>query len=296
MWRASEVGVSEASRGELFVVAMPIGNPQDLSPRAREVLGAVDWIAAEDTRVARRQLSELGISLPPLVSYHDHNEVARARTLVARLLAGAKVALVSDAGTPLVSDPGYRLVVAAIEHGVPVHTVPGPCAAVAAVAGSGLPPDRFLVLGFLPRDAGRRRTALAQLARERSTLVAYVAPHRMLAVLNDVADALGDRPVAIARNLTKPTEAWFRGSVRAVHAELAQHEEIRGEYTLVIGGAAADMDPDDERVHTLISALVQADVSVGTVRDVVAAVYDLPRRWVYQRALASRRGDGDEAE
>ncbi len=274
--------------GTLYVVASPIGEPSDLSPHAREVLSGVDCVAAEDTRVARRLFRTLGISSGPVISYHDHNELKRVGSLVGRLSQGQDVALISDAGTPLISDPGYRLVCAAIEARIPVVAVAGPCAAIAALCGAGLPPDRFLVMGFLPRDRGSRAALIAQYRHERATIVLYVAPHRVLEVLADLAASWGERRAALARNLTKPTESWLRGSLEQIAAQLsieADHDRIRGEITLVVQGAPRGQTDDDELVLSLIGSLVEAGVGVSVVRDVVARIYDRPRRWVYQHAL-----------
>ena len=275
--------------GRLFVVALPIGHPNDLSPHAREVLGVVPRIACEDTRVTRRVLQKHGITPPTLVSYHDHNEERRVPGLVASLTGGEDLALVSDAGTPLVADPGYRLVVAAIEAGVEVRSVPGPCAAIAALAASGLPSDRFLVLGFLARDAGGRRSRLAEHEGTAATLVLYEAPRRVSALLADVVEVLGpSRRIAVANDLTKTWECWWRGTAAEVAAALADHE-ARGEFTVVVQGASrrsARTGAIDLVVERLITELVRAGMSASSVRDVVARVYDVPRRDAYQLALA----------
>ena len=271
--------------GTLFLVPTPIGNPADLSPRAREVLASVDRIAAEDTRVTRRLLGMLDVRPPPLVSYHDHNETERSRALLARLLDGERIALVSDAGTPVVSDPGYRLLRAALEHGVEVVALPGPCAAIVALSASGLPTAEVLFLGFLPRDAGPRRAAIERRRGETATLVLYEAPHRVRATIAALIDVLGDRRAALARSLTKPHEEWTRGTLRSILDALG--DAVTGEISLVIEGAAGPA-PADAKVDQLVHALVEAGVAVGVVRDVVARVYDRPRRAIYQRALAAR--------
>jgi len=273
--------------GQLFVVALPIGHPEDLSPRAREVLGSVARIACEDTRVTRRVLQRHGITPPTLVSYHDHNETRRVPGLVASLTAGEDLALVSDAGTPLVADPGYRLVVAALEAGVEVRSVPGPCAAIAALAASGLPSDRFLVLGFLPRESGGRRARLAEQADTAATLVLYEAPRRVAALLSDVATALGPtRGVAVANDLTKTWERWWRGRAAEIAEALSVHD-AKGEFTVIVEGASrrsqtGQVDPIVER---LIDELIAAGLTPGSVRDVVSRVYGVSRREAYQRAL-----------
>ncbi|MEZ4239972.1 MAG: 16S rRNA (cytidine(1402)-2'-O)-methyltransferase [Myxococcota bacterium] len=278
-------------------MATPIGETEDLSPRARQILGTVDRVAAEDTRTAARLLREIGVTARALESYHDHNERKRAPALVARLLAGESVALVSEAGTPIVADPGYRLVQAALEADVPVVVVPGPCAAVAALSGAGLPAQPFLFLGFLPRDPGPRAALLQARRFEPATAVLYEAPHRVLETLGALAEAWGDRPAALVRNLTKPHEAWLRGTVGSVRAALAAEEEVRGEITLVVAGY--DGPPSaaaDAQVDALIDQLVDAGVSVQVVRDVVGSVYARSRRDVYQRALKRRAARDDEDE
>lgn len=219
--------------GVLFVVATPIGNLEDITLRAIRVLREVDVIAAEDTRHTARLLHHFGIRTPT-TSFHEHNEAARAGALVTRLLAGARVALVSDAGTPGVSDPGFRLVRAAVEAGVRVEAVPGASAAVAALACSGLPTDAFVFVGFPPAREGARRTWFEALGNERRTIVFYEAPHRVAACLATALAVLGDRPVAVARELTKIHEEVLRGRLSDVVPALGPG---RGEYTVVLGGA-----------------------------------------------------------
>lgn len=292
-WRARSYrgGVT----GTLFVVPTPLGNPADLSPRAREVLGSVDRIAAEDTRNTLRLFREIGLTPPKLVSCHDHNESDRASELVGRMLAGERIALVSDAGTPLISDPGYRVVTEAIAAGIPVVVLPGPCAAVAALSGAGLPSDRFVFLGFLPRDEGPRAAVLRERRFEPATVILYEAPHRILDTLAAIRTQWGERRVSVVRELTKTWETWFRGTVSSVEAEIRALDEVRGEITLVVEGFSGRPDAAEvDRLEALVDALVGAGVPVATVRDVVATVYDRPRREIYQRALQARRPETDE--
>ena len=225
--------------GTLYLVPVPIGNPDDLAPRARVTLGSVAVVAAEDTRHFATLARRHGI-VARAVSYHDHNEESRTRELIGRLVAGDDVALVSDAGTPLVSDPGYRLVRAAIEMGIAVASLPGPSAVTTALAGSGLPPHPFRFIGFLPRTAAARRAALNELRGDRATLVAFEAPRRLVAALRDALATLGDRPACVARSLTKPHERYQRGPLSKLITELETEDEVRGESTLVIGGASED--------------------------------------------------------
>ena len=222
--------------GTLFLVAVPIGNPDDLTLRARETLSSVSVVAAEDTRHFATLARHHGIATRAL-SYHDHNEESRSRELLGRLAAGDDVALVSDAGTPLVSDPGYRLVRGAIDAGITVTSVPGPSAVTTALAASGLPPHPFRFIGFLPRTAAARLAAFEAVARDGATLVAFEAPRRLVAALRDALEALGDRPACLARNLTKPHERYQRGSLSALIVALEAEDEVRGECTIVIGGA-----------------------------------------------------------
>ncbi len=273
--------------GTLYVIPTPIGDPADLSPRARDTLAKVELVAAEDTRVTGALLRQLGLPQRPMISTHDHNEAARAEEIVRALEGGSSVALVSDAGMPLVSDPGYRVVVAVIEAGAPVVVLPGPCAAVTALAGSGLPPDRFVFLGFLPRDEGPREEALRARRHDPATLVLYEAPHRVVALLGSVRRVLGERRVVVARSLTKEWEEWIRGAAEEVEARFRSEDPVRGELTVLIEGFRGDPGVAvAERIDALVRGLVEAGVSPGVVRDVVAGVYDRPRREVYQKALA----------
>lgn len=222
----------------LYVVATPLGNLADLSARAAEVLRRADRIACEDTRQTRKLLDHLGLG-KPLVSYHEHNEAERAAELVQRLVQGETVALVSDAGTPLISDPGYRLVHAALDAGIPVIPIPGPSAVVTALSASGLPTDAFYFGGFVPRKETERKRLFESLREVPGTLAFYEAPHRILETLAEIAAVLGDPPVAVARELTKLHEEFLRGAASQVHDELARRESIKGEITLLIGPRAA---------------------------------------------------------
>src|ERR1700693_2634514 len=240
--------------GRLYVVATPIGNLEDITYRAVRILKEVDLIACEDTRQTRKLLDHYGIE-KPAVSYHEHNEAEREPELVARLLAGSAMALVSDAGTPLVSDPGYRLVRAAVENGVPVEPIPGPSAALAALAASGLPTDAFHFGGFLPVKPGQRVKALEAVKDSLATVIFYEAPHRILESLEAIEQVLGPRPVVVARELTKIHEEFLRGTAAEIHAQLAARSVVKGETTILIGQATAppvDDTPLDEAVDALV--------------------------------------------
>ncbi|HYX53167.1 MAG TPA: 16S rRNA (cytidine(1402)-2'-O)-methyltransferase [Candidatus Limnocylindrales bacterium] len=227
-----------ASKGVLYVVATPIGNLEDITYRAVRVLKEADLIACEDTRQTRKLLDHYGIT-GKVISYHEHNEQARAEELVQRLREGAAVAQVSDAGMPGISDPGYRLITLAIESGISVVPVPGPAAAITALAASGLPTDAFEFRGFLPAKSGQRRTALESLSNSEQTAIFYEAPHRIRETLADIVAVLGpQRPVVIARELTKIHEEFLRGSAAQLLA-IATERELKGEITLLIGKSQA---------------------------------------------------------
>ena len=224
---------TNGSKGRLFVVGTPIGNLEDITLRAIRVLKEVDLIACEDTRRTQQLLNHYQIRTPT-ISYHEHNEMTRAPELVIKLTEGNNIALVSDAGMPVVSDPGFRLVHLAIRHAIPVVPVPGASAFVAVLAASGMPVDRFRFLGFLPSRKGARRQTLEEHKGATKTLVFYEAPHRVVQMLRDVRDILGDREVVLAREVTKVHEEFWRGTVSAL-LERAKDKAIKGEITLLVG-------------------------------------------------------------
>jgi len=270
--------VSESESGTLYLVPTPIGNPGDITLRAIEVLRAVAVIAAEDTRNARTLLRPLQIDTR-LVSYHDHNEESRTGQLVDRLRAGEDVALISDAGTPMVNDPGYRLVTAAIEADLRVVPLPGANAPISALVGSGLPVHRFCYAGFLPRKAAARQAALGRLRGVDATLIFFEAPHRLAEMVADLALVLGDRRAALARSISKPDELFRRGLLPDLAAELAT-EEVRGQYTVVVAGAeetSSELDP-----HRLAEVLIGNGADPRLTRAVVQQLTGLPRNQVYE--------------
>ncbi|MGN6782292.1 MAG: 16S rRNA (cytidine(1402)-2'-O)-methyltransferase [Marmoricola sp.] len=273
MSSATSVPSVAAGGGALVLAGTPIGRPEDASPRLRAELARADVVAAEDTRRLRRLAADLDVEVAGRVtSYFEGNEVARTPQLLEELRAGRRVLLVTDAGMPSVSDPGYRLVAAAVADGMPVTAVPGPSAVLTALAVSGLPVDRFCFEGFLPRKPGERRRRLAELAQERRTTVFFEAPHRTAAALADMAAALGaERPAAVCRELTKTHEEVRRGPL----AELAAwaEEGVRGEVTIVVAGAAEPAPLDDPAA---LVALVAAEEEAGTPRK--QAIADVARR------------------
>ena len=272
----------------LHIVATPIGNMRDITLRALDVLQAADLIACEDTRVFAKLATHYGISAPT-VSYSDATQDKSEPRLVRALAAGKSVALVSDAGMPLISDPGYRLVRAAVEAGHPVTSAPGPSAVPMALALSGLPTDRFFFAGFLPARGTERRRAIGEVASVPSTLVFFEAPHRLPEALADLVELLGDRPAAVARELTKLFEEVRRGSLGKLAAQYAKHPDVKGEIVIVIGAPSADTECS---ANTIDDALreAMAGASVKDAAAEVAARYGLKRRDVYARALELKRG------
>ena len=225
--------------GTLLIVATPIGNLEDITHRALRVLREVDLVACEDTRHTRKLLNHFGID-QKTISYHEHNERERAEELCDLIASGKSVALVSDAGTPLINDPGYRIVTAAIERGISVVPVPGPAALIAALAASGLPADEFFFGGFLPPRASARRAKLEELRPIRATLVLYEAPHRIVAALKDAAEVLGNRRAVVAREITKLHEEFVRGTLNELAEHFSQAGTARGEMVLIISGEAQE--------------------------------------------------------
>ena len=235
----------EPAPGVLYLVGTPIGNVEDLSPRALRILRAVTVLAAEDTRHTQGLLARFSLRRA-MVSYHDHNKEGRTPELIARLRAGDSVAVVSDAGSPGISDPAFTLVRAAVAASVPVVPVPGPSSAVCALEVSGLPTDRFAFEGFLPRRPGRRRARIQELRTDPRTLIFFESPHRLLAALGDLLEGLGDRPASLSRELTKKFEETRRGTLRSIRDGL-EEKPPRGEFVLVVGGARdVDAAPETE--------------------------------------------------
>jgi 16S rRNA (cytidine1402-2'-O)-methyltransferase len=276
--------------GVLFVVAVPIGNDDDLSPRARRVLEGADVVLAEDTRRLRDLASRTGIHVRgSVVSYHDHNEAARSTDALARLEEGARVALVSDAGTPLFSDPGYAVVRRAAEAGLAVMPVPGPSSLLAVLSAAGLPIDRFSYVGFLPRRSAARQADLQRLCERGETFVLHEAPHRVRELLADLAVVSPDWQVCVGREVTKVFEEFRRGTA-ATLAATAVAEEPRGEFTIVVapppGLERVATAVSEEQVDRLVRALMAEDVTTRTIANALAALPGMSRKTAYARVLA----------
>lgn len=283
---ASEAGNGP---GTLYIVATPIGNLDDLTIRAGKVLASVDLVVAEDTRRTGQLLQHLGLR-KPMLTLHDHNEREQVRRVLAELNAGRDLALVSDAGTPLISDPGYIVVRDARASGIRVVPVPGPSALITALSAAGLPTDRFLFAGFLPAKRSGRRAQLESLRQETATLVFYESPHRILDALEDMAEVMGgDRELVVARELTKAFETFYTGTLEQVRTQLlADPKATRGEFVLVLRGSSADevgaqvQSPDVDRMLRLLLE----DLPVKKAARILAETTGMSKNELYQRALA----------
>jgi 16S rRNA (cytidine1402-2'-O)-methyltransferase len=269
--------------GILYIVPTPIGNLEDITLRALRVLKEVELIAAEDTRHTQHLLAHFGIKTA-LTSYHDHNERGKARTLVQRLKSGASIALVSDAGTPAISDPGYRIVVDAIQAGIQVVPLPGASALTTALSASGLPTDGFLFEGFLPAKAQVRKAKLQSLRGEVATLVFYEAPHRLLDSLAEMVKIFGEREIAVARELTKVHEEFLRGKLSEVMGVLADRD-IKGEIVIMVRGASGEAQVSDEELHGTIRQLAGNGMGVKEIAELLGERYGLAKKEVYKLAL-----------
>lgn len=278
--------------GTLYVVATPIGNLGDLSERARGILGSVAIIAAEDTRHTRSLLQAFGIATP-LVSLHEHNEAARVGPLIERLRNGEAVALVSDAGTPLLSDPGFELVRAAMDADIRVSPVPGPNAAVAALSACGLPTKRFAFEGFLPSKSAARKAALVELAQEARTLVFYEAPHRLAEVLVDMAQALGDtRRAAIGRELTKRFETMYSGTLAELAERAKQDPDMsRGELVLMVAGCSDDLPVALAADAEKVLRVLLEELPASQAAKLAARITGEKRAVLYERAVKLQKSD-----
>lgn len=269
--------------GTLYIIATPIGNLEDITYRAVRILGEVDLIAAEDTRHSLKLLNHFGIS-KPLTSYFDHNQQIKGERILSALRQGKSVALISDAGTPCVSDPGYQLVHDAVAENIPVVPVPGACAAVAALAASGLPTDSFTFAGFPPSRQGKRRTFLTGISALPGTLLLYEAPHRLLDTLNDIREVLGERQVIVARELTKMFEEFIRGSASEVIAAVSQGV-VRGEVVVLIAPGEAAPEESEPLAEVLRRLMADGSLSVKDIAKQAATVSGVSRSEAYAEAL-----------
>jgi 16S rRNA (cytidine1402-2'-O)-methyltransferase len=272
--------------GLLYIVATPIGNLEDITLRAIRILKEVDLIAAEDTRHTQILLDRYAIHTP-LTSYHEHNERAKAQTLVERLCRGENIALLSDAGTPAISDPGYRLVVEAVHAGVRIIPLPGPSALAAVLSASGLPSDRFVFEGFLSAKKQERKAKLEALRSETRTVIFYEAPHRLKESLADMQQILGEREIVLGREVTKLHEEFIRGPLRDVIAQLAQRE-IKGEITVIVQGATVDSKISEEELATEIERMAAQGIGVKQISETLGERFRISKRAIYQRALQLR--------
>ena len=271
--------------GGLYVVATPIGNREDITVRALNTLREVDLIAAEDTRKTGSFLSHHKIK-NHLISYHDHNENRRTPQIISKLLDGISIALVSDAGTPSVSDPGYRLIAAAIDNNIKVIPIPGVSAATTAMSVSGLPTDSFVFIGFAPKKKGKRLKFLVELAPEPRPLIFYESPKRLLTLLEEIISCMGDRPAVLAREMTKLHEEFIRGSVSEILMALKKRANVKGECTLLVAGREEKEEIDSKIVEAEIKAALEKQQSgLSAITRTIAKKYGLPKNEVYDLAL-----------
>ncbi|MGD0585864.1 MAG: 16S rRNA (cytidine(1402)-2'-O)-methyltransferase [Oryzomonas sp.] len=277
--------------GTLYILATPIGNLEDMTYRAVRILGEVDLIAAEDTRHSLKLLNHFGIS-KPLTSYFDHNQQFKGERILQALRQGRSVALISDAGTPCISDPGFNLVRAAVAEGIAVIPIPGPCAAVTALSASGLPSDTFTFAGFPPARQGKRRAFLNAMAPLPGTLVFYEAPHRLQETLRDMREVMGERQVVVARELTKIYEEFIRGTIGEVLAAVAQGK-VRGEVVILVAPGEAVQEEAEPLPELLERLLHDEGLTVKDAAKKAAEITGVPRNTAYAEALRVRNG-GEE--
>ena len=276
--------------GVLFMVSTPLGNLEDITQRALRTLREVDAIACEDTRRTKLLLRSYGIRTP-LLSCHDHNEKARASEICRRLLGGESFALVTDAGTPTISDPGYRVVRATVAAGIRVVPVPGPCAAVTALAASGLPTDAFLFRGFLPRRRGKRLAALQELRGTRATLVLFEAPHRILATLDDIQSTFPDSEVVVAREMTKLHEEFLRGTAAEIRRALAERSAVRGEMVVLVAPGSNLTDAPQGSLPDRVRELQEAGRERMEAIKIAAKELGMHKREAYALLTGKRSED-----
>jgi 16S rRNA (cytidine1402-2'-O)-methyltransferase len=274
----------------LYIIATPIGNLEDITYRAVRILGEVDLVAAEDTRHSLKLLNHFGIS-KPLTSYFDHNQQIKGERILNALRQGKSVALISDAGTPCISDPGYQLVRDAVAEGIPVVPLPGACAAITALSASGMPTDTFTFAGFPPSRQGKRRTFLSGINSLPGTLVLYEAPHRLLDTLSDIREVLGERQVIVARELTKVFEECIRGSVSDVIAAVSQ-DVVRGEVVLLIAPGEVAAQETESLEKVLSRLMADGTLSIKDIAKKAAEISGVSRSEAYSKALILRNEVG----
>ena len=274
----------------LYVVATPIGNLGDMTVRGLATLAAAETVLCEDTRTSGKLMERFAIKAK-LWSYHEHNAQKVRPEILARLQQGATIALISDAGMPLVSDPGYRLVKEAVELGIPVTACPGPSAVLTGLALSGLPTDRFLFAGFVPQKQGERKKLFAEFAKLKATLIFFESPHRIIETLNDLATALPGRHVAVTRELTKLHEEVLRGSAEDIAAQLEERAAVKGEITLLVGPPEGEEEVSEADLDNAITQAL-AEMPASKAASEVAKRFNLSRSDVYQRILARKESDG----
>ena len=275
----------------LYVVATPIGNLGDMTIRALATLAAAETVLCEDTRTSAKLMERFAIKAK-LWSYHEHNAQKVRPEILARLQQGATVALISDAGMPLVSDPGYRLVKEAVELGIPVTACPGPSAVLTGLALSGLPTDRFLFAGFVPQKQGERKKLFAEFAKLKATLIFFESPHRIIETLHDLATALPGRHGAVTRELTKLHEEVLRGAAAEIATQLEARPSVKGEITLLVGPPAGEEEVSETELENAITHAL-AEMPASKAASELAKRFNLNRSDVYQRILSRREGDGE---
>lgn len=275
------------SMGKLYVVATPIGNLEDLSYRANTTLKAVSWIAAEDTRHSQHLLAHMGIQVP-LISYHEHNEKERTAQLIDKLIQGESGALISDAGTPLISDPGYLLVAAAHAAGISVVPVPGPCAAIAALSAAGLPTDKFLFEGFLPAKSQARLKRLTELKHFPHTMVFYEAPHRLISVIDECGEVFSwQRRVTLAREITKKFESFYVADLQKIAADLKNNQiPLKGEFIFIVAGHQSSTEELDERESEMqrVLRILLPEIPLKQAVQIATKLTGLPKNALYDVA------------
>lgn len=274
-------------------MATPIGNLDDISLRALAILSGVDRVAAEDTRATAHLLSYYGIKTRT-ISCHEHNELQRTPKLIGLLKEGEAIALVSNAGTPTISDPGYRLVEAAVSQGIRVIPIPGACAAMAALSASGLPTDSFAFIGFVPKKTGRQNRVIEDLAAEPRTLIFYESPRRLLTLIENLIAIMGDRRAVLARELTKIHEEMLRGWLSEIHTRLKEREEIKGECILLVSGAGKESEASWQVIHSEIEKTLEtADIPLTELSRMIARKYGVAKSRIYEAALRLKHSRND---